>query len=157
VRRIGVLGRAMAVALLLGAGPSEAIMPFGPCDHPSVFTDAAINVVVVPYEADLQSGAAPAAKQVAVDLPLLIQSTAIGSIMKYGSVGAVGLVAGAGGECSAEAVWAKLDPQLTPGQALVLVWGSLFEEDGALYVQSCLRFARKGVAEGLSFEIGDEV
>ena len=148
-----------AMALLL-AWPAFAGVPFGSCSDPPFFADAALNVIVLPYYADVSSGADPLARRVAEELPLLLQSAALGSVMKYGGgIGSVGLVStsrDADGTCTVRSVLAKIEPDMKTGQALILVWGTLFEEDGALELQTYVRFMRKGIVEGLSFVVGPE-
>jgi DNA uptake protein ComE-like DNA-binding protein len=113
--------------------------------------------VVLPYDADVSATADPLARKVAEELPLLLQSAALRAVMKYGSVGSIGLVARPGQtDCTALEVLGKVEPRMQIGQALVLIWGTLFEEDGALEIQTYVRFLRKGSVEGLRFVVGGE-
>ncbi len=146
----------IALALLL-AGPARAGVPFGDCSRPPFFAGGALTVIVLPYDADVSEKADPDARRVAEELPLLLQSAALRSVMKYRSIGSVGLVARPGQkDCTARDVLGKIEPQMRTGQALILVWGTLFEEDDELELQTYVRFMRKGMVEGLSFVVGSE-
>jgi hypothetical protein len=150
-------GALLLVALvLLAPARGFAIAVQVPCDAPSVFSDAALNVVVLPYSqpATLRNADARAGRQLAS----LVELEAMLSVVKFGSVGLVQLVGDQ--RCTPEAVLDKLlgrvkgaREQLKPGNALVLVWGRIFESGGALYLQSYLRFLRRGTLEGFSLSL----
>jgi hypothetical protein len=127
------------------------------CEEPFVFRDAAVNVVVMPYndptEPERPLSAAGAR------LSYLLQADTLFSIVKFGSVGAVQMAPGS--ECKAPEVWAKLLGEkpgaratVKPGHGLVLVWGRLYEEGGSIYVQSYARFTRLGPPEAVTVRIG---
>lgn len=149
---------AVAALTLLLVASAHAGIPFGDCRRPPFFKGAALNVIVLPYDADISEQADPFSRRVAEELPLLLQSAALRSVMKYGGgIGSVGLVARPGQrDCTARDVLGKIEPQMETGEGLILVWGTLFEEDGALEFQTYVRFMRKGIAEGLRFVVGSE-
>jgi hypothetical protein len=129
----------IALGALVLAARLHAGMVNVRCEEPFVFRDAAVNVVVMPYndptEPERPLSAAGAR------LSYLLQADTLFSIVKFGSVGAVQMAPGS--ECKAPEVWAKLLGEkpgaratVKPGHGLVLVWGRLYEEGGSIYVQS---------------------
>ncbi len=149
--------RALAGILLLAlCAPRAATAgrPFGSCETPTIFRGGALNVIVLPYEYDPGGFRNPDAARVAAELPLLIQSATLAAIVKYSGVGATGLVnRSSDDECRSDEVLGKLDPMLENGQALVLVWGALYEDLGGLRIQTYVRFFRKGTLEALRFDV----
>lgn len=130
------------------------------CAHPFVFSDAAVNFVVLPYT-NTGSLARPLSKT-ASQLTLMIETDTIFSILKYGSVGAVRLTVRPGEQeqCKPDIVAAKLlgeklgaEQTIRPGHGLILFWGRLYEENKEIYVQSFARFLRKGVSENVSLPL----
>jgi len=155
MRRLGSV--LIIAALVCAPGAARAGRPFASCQHPEIFQGGALNVVVLPYEADLDENGNPTAVRVARELPLLIQSASLAAIVKYGSVGSIGLVNLEDDyHCTPDAVFGKVDAQMKDGQALVLVWGSLFENSGGLQVQTYVRLLRKGTRETARIEIGNQ-
>jgi len=155
---------AYCAALLLGAlvfaAPPVWAGANGDCAHPFVFSDAAVNFVVLPFtnSVSLERPLSGTASK----LTLMVQTDTIFSILKYGSVGAVRLNVRPGqqAECRPEIVAAKLlgekqgaEQTIRPGHGLILFWGRLYEEDREIYVQSFARFLRKGVSETVSLPL----
>jgi hypothetical protein len=137
--------------------------PHIPCSNPFVFSDAAVNVVVLPYDDTAVSEAT--SHNSGTQLALLVQMDVLSHILAYGNVGAVQMEAppGAGRDCSANVILAKLlgkdygaQAQIRPGHGLVLVWGLMYEEDDDLYVQTYARFLRRDVGEEILFSAGGQ-
>ena len=141
------------VALVMGlARPSEAGVQNIPCRRPFVFQNAAVNVVVLPYQS---APGLTAAGDLGEHLAGLLQLEVLRAIAKFGSVGAVQMV-GSEAECDPDLVVARLLGR-TPGAAatvrkghgLVVVWGRFYREGGNVFVQTFCRFLRSGVSETL--------
>lgn len=124
------------------------------CSDPVVFRGAAVNALVMPWRAEGDAFVLqPASRQVSslAHLQLLM------GMLPLGSVGAVDLVAQPGVVCDVDRVLERVSRvgveggTLAPGQAVLALWGRLFEQDGVLYVQTYLRFGRQG-ATGLAPE-----
>jgi hypothetical protein len=143
------------VSVAAGARPSEAGVANVPCRTPFVFRDAAVNVVVLPYESAVETGS-PAG--LGTRLAGLLQLEALRSIAKLGSVGAVQMV---GSDCDADLVVDRLlgkqpgaQATVRPGNGLVVVWGRLYSREGDLFLQTFCRFLRSGVDETLDLVAG---
>jgi len=151
--------------LLVGMVPAaQAGAPEVNCSKPFVFANAGVNAVVLPYT---YSGAPDRPLDAAgKELSSLIYLNTLFSILKFESVGAVQLVARNpvdSKECTDLIVLDKLlgkrpgaTTQILPGGGLVMLWGRIYEEDGNIYVQSYLRFLRRGVNEEVNFQTGEE-
>lgn len=130
-----------------------------PCETPSVFSGAAVNVVVLPYSmpASLKGSGA-----VGAQLGALVQLETVMSIAKYGSIGVTQLVGDAREECTPEIVLDKLlgrqggaRETLRQGSGLILVWGRIFESGPDLYLQSFVQFLRAGTNESIDVAVRD--
>jgi hypothetical protein len=140
-------------------GVAEAGAQNMPCRNPFVFPDAAVNVVVLPYEAP--PGIATVGGM-GERLSGLLQLEVLRSIAKFGSVGAVQMV-GAPADCDPEVVVAKLlgrapgaQTTLRKGQGLVAVWGRFYSEGGNVFVQTFCRLLRSGVDETFDLVVGGQ-
>ena len=121
-----------------------------PCKSPFVFKTAAVNVVVLPYEA---AQTLTPVGGLGDKLSSLLQQEILRSIAKFGSVGAVQMT-GTSAECNPDLVIAKLlgrtpgaKATLDKGKGLVVVWGRFYRQGGDLFVQTYCRFFRNGVEE----------
>ncbi len=153
--------RASLYALVLFAlpAPAWAIEIAVPCARPSVFSGAAVNVVVLPYSVPptLRSSSA-----VGEQLGALVQLETVLSIAKYGSIGVTQLVGNAQDECTPEIVLDKLlgkqggaRETMRPGSGLILIWGRIFESGADLYLQSFVQFLRPGTTETVEVTVRD--
>ena len=139
---------------LVLAAPAGAAMFNRPCSDPVVFRDAAVNAVVLPWRADGGSAALQAASR---QISSLAHLQLLMNMLPLGSVGAVDLVAEPGAVCDVDEVLARVSlggapgGRLARGQAVLAIWGRLFEQEGELFVQTYLRFARQGEG-GLALE-----
>ena len=129
-----------------------------PCSAPTVFPGAAVNVVVVPYSAPPEL---EGSRGVGLELARLVQAETLLSIARYGSVGTVQL--SIDGPCEPDTVLARLMGEapgaretVRPGHGLVLVWGRIFRDGEDIYLQSYIRFARRGDAGAVGVRIGSE-
>jgi len=164
IRRTGA-----ALAVLLGAagfltaGRGEAGM-MASCDQPAVFPGAGLNVVVLPYKADRAVGrplGGPARQ-----LGLLIQLNSLLTLGRYGSLGAVYLHAEADrDDCPEDLVADQLLDRkpgagkvVQPDRAIILLWGRIYQEGPDIYLQTYLRFLRRGRTDGIERRLpGGEV
>ena len=130
-----------------------------PCATPSVFSGAAVNVVVLPYSmpASLRGSGA-----VGAQLGALVQLETVLSIAKFGSIGVTQLVGDARAECTPEIVLDKLlgrqsgaRETMRQGSGLILIWGRIFESGPDLYLQSFIRFLRPGTPEAVEVAVRD--
>jgi hypothetical protein len=155
---------AIAVALVLTASARANAGALGvPCLHPLVFSGAAVNVLLLPYE---YAGDTAKVTKTSAQLSALAQLDTLFSIVKYGSVAAIQLVTETRSEapqCTAGIVARKLlgqepgaERQLATGQSAVLVWGRFYEASGQTYVQSYVRFiARDAPVDAIDASIED--
>lgn len=146
---------AVVASLAAGASPAGAGVANVPCRTPFVFRDAAVNVVVLPYESAAEIGSSAG---LGTRLAGLLQLQALRSIAKLGSVGAVQMV---GGDCDADLVVDRLlgkqpgaEATLRPGNGLVVVWGRLYSREGSVFLQTYCRFLRAGLDERLELMAG---
>lgn len=134
------------------AGPARAA-GMEPCSYASVFPGAALNALVLPYQAETRDGRPPppelqlASRQIAA----LVHLEVLMGLLKYPSIGAKHLWAEPGEVCDVDVIIGRItragaSGALRPGQGAVLVWGRLFEQAGEFYLQSYLRFVRQGGA-----------
>ena len=130
-----------------------------PCTRPFVFSGAAVNVVVLPYESAPQLATSGGLGE---RLAGLLQLEVLRSIAKYGSVGAVQMV-GAPKDCQPDVVIAKLLGQspgaaatVRKGHGLIVVWGRIFNEGGNVFVQTFSRMLRSGVDDSFDLVAGGQ-
>lgn len=156
-------GLAALVALQLAGMPSAAHAGADdvPCDAPLVFPGAAVNVVILPFA--VADGLPRASAEAGVEVARAIQRETLLAIVKFGSVGSVQLASEPGRPCSPEDVEAKLTgvrpgarATLRPGGGLVLVWGRLFRQGGDIYLQTFVRFVRRGQTERVVVRVGGQ-
>jgi hypothetical protein len=132
-----------------------------PCSAPAVFQGAAVNSFVLPYR---YVGSSPSdeLRRAGRQLAALVHFELLFSMLKYGEVGATDLLEEPGQTCNPEEVIRKVSSgsgpgAMRPGQTLVIVWGRLFEQGNQLYLQTYVRFLRRGdkgpVDEGLSYTL----
>jgi hypothetical protein len=130
-----------------------------PCSAPFVFSNAAVNAVVLPYSLPPALGSESAAGD---KLGALVQLETILSIAKFGSIGVVQLTNDARGSCTPEAVLDKLTGKrpgarqiMKAGNGLILIWGRIFQSGPDLFLQTYIRFVRPGIEESIELSVGD--
>jgi hypothetical protein len=130
------------------------------CSEAFVFPGSDVNLVVLPYVlggADesytLPHGSSAILEsEVGRDLAGLIQLDTLFSLSYPAGMAAIHLVPD-GSPCSPTDIREKITPMLMDGKGAVLLWGSVLEDDGDVYVQSYLEFFRKDRTETLSVEV----
>jgi hypothetical protein len=150
-----------ALTLLALPAHAWAIEIAVPCARPSVFSGAAVNVVVLPYSVPPSVRSSSA---VGEQLGALVQLETVLSIAKYGSIGVTQLVGDAQDECTPEIVLDKLlgrqggaRETMRPGSGLILIWGRIFESGADLYLQSFVQFLRPGTTETVDVSVRDRM
>jgi hypothetical protein len=147
------------VALLLAgwlwAGTAQAGGRL-PCEAPQIFSAAAVNVLVLPYR-DARTNRQDRGSA-GWRLATLVQQETLLALLKYQSIGVTELTAESG-LCDVRQVLQQVtrgqgNGQLAPGRALVVIWGRVYQEGEDIYVQSYLRFLRKGQAESVQATVG---
>ena len=140
-------GALVALAFAFSTTRVEAGAGNVPCTRPFIFSGAAVNVVVLPYESAPQLSSSGGLGE---RLAGLLQLELLRSIAKFGSVGAVQMV-GAPKDCQPDVVIAKLLGQspgaaatVRKGHGLIVVWGRIFNEGGNVFVQTFSRMLRFG-------------
>lgn len=152
LRADNVLIIAFVLACLIPR-PAQAGMIGRPCDDPSLFPNAAVNVVILPYEHPDSSRIPNSPKSIGSQLALLLQMNLLFEILDYGSVGVIQLVPTELMQwCNPADVWDRLSHQTAGG--IVMVWGKIFEDRGQLFIQSYERFAIGHSREQFGFNIG---
>ena len=124
-----------------------------PCEEARVFSDAAVNVLVLPYryEAKIRFDERSAGAR----LVALIQQETLFSMLKYGSVGATELISERGELCDVRDVLSRIirENTLRAGRGLAMIWGRIYEEESQLYVQSYIRFMRRDEQETIRIDL----
>ncbi|WP_057297265.1 hypothetical protein [Pelomonas sp. Root1217] len=143
------------------AAPARAGMFSRSCSDPVVFRGATVNALVLPWRVDVGAARLQAAGR---QISSLAHLQLLMGMLPLGSIGAVDLVGESGAICDVDEVLTRVSRDgveggtLAPGQAVVVIWGRLFEQDGELFVQTYVRFARQGraglVPERLSLNWG---
>lgn len=149
--------------ILLCTRSAFAMAPHSDCTAPFVFSDADVNVVVLPY----RSAADPHSPlgQIGQQLALLIKLEVFSHILDYGSVGAVQMEVPFHVDnvdsCEPRLVMQQVlgqapgaVAQITQGRGMVCVWGILYEEQDDVVVQTYVRYLRRGTSERVISKIG---
>lgn len=147
---------ALAALPMLCAAPANA-MDVRPCEDPAVFRDTPVNLLILPYTDAVEarrpvSGAARA-------LTVLMQQDSLIEMAKYEGIGIVNLVQFPGAPpCDPDAVWQRMSSGqgsqgVAPGRGIAMLWGRIYEEQGQLYIQSFVRFARAGREETIETSV----
>jgi hypothetical protein len=119
-----------------------------PCTDPVVFQDAAVNSFVLPYRY-VGNNPTPELERASRQISALVHFEVLFGLLKYGAVGGTDLVAIPHQLCDVERVITQVSTgtgpgTLKPGGTLVITWGRLFEQGDQLYVQSYVRFLKRG-------------
>ena len=141
--------------LLIALNPASAALTEQTCNDSSVFESAAVNIVVLPYE--YAGAAAPA--ETGERLSFLVQLETFFSAVKFGGVHVVRLVKSSG-SCEPDSIFTRLlggarynQKEVGKRKALVMIWGRIFEQGDDVFVQSYLRFTRKGMDKDIEFRV----
>ncbi len=157
--RLNVTLTTIAVLLLIPIGNVDAGEERVPADQPSVWTHAAVNAVILDYT--YTGSESERISETAQQLSLLIHRSVLYSIIKYGPIGATHIIKNGGKEhFQPHRVMNKIldlepgaESVIKPGHALVLLWGRLYEEGDDIYVQSYIRFLRRGIDETITLPL----
>jgi len=151
----------LVLALLVLPARAWAIEIAVPCETPSVFSAAAVNVVVLPYSVPASVGGR--STSVGEQLGALVQLETVLAIAKFGSIGVTQLVGDTRAGCTPEIVLDKLlgkqpgaRETMRQGSGLILIWGRIFESGPDLFLQSFIRFMRPGVDESIDVGVRDQ-
>ena len=135
----------LVVCLGVAVLPAKA-MDSRPCSDPAVFPDAAVNALVLPYRAADGPDQAPPLQSASRQVSALVHLQLLTGMLKYGSIGAVDLIANSARErCDVDDVLFTVSRSggggsggatLRPGRAVLVLWGRWFEQGGELYLQS---------------------
>jgi hypothetical protein len=157
-------GKGLARCTLLGALllMASGVLAGGklPCRQAGVFSDAAVNVLVLPYRySDRRTP--PTEHTVGARLASLIQQEALFSMLKYESIGVTELVSDDGALCDVNDVIRMVtSPQNSRrapvGSGLAIIWGRIYEDGDDIYVQSYVRFSVPGVANTITVRLRTE-
>ncbi len=155
-RQRAILARLVAavlgtVVLCVGGGASAGGRL--PCEEARVFSDAAVNALVLPYRYEARTRFDE--KSAGARLAALIQQETLFSMLKYGSVGATELISERGDVCDVRNVLSRITREntLRTGRGLAIIWGRIYEEDSQLYVQSYIRFLRRDEQETIQINL----
>lgn len=157
----------LVLILALSAPPKVAWAGGGaPCFEPFVFSHSDVNIVVVPYTLRGpdkrynygQNTFGRGSDSLAGRLSQVMQLDALFSLRYPAGMAAVYLQ-GEAEECAADKVLARIldageGNTIAPGKGLVLLWGRFFELGDEIYVQSYVRFFRRGRQERLALDLG---
>ena len=124
-----------------------------PCQDLRIFSKAAVNALVLPYRYEKPIAFDP--RSAGSRLAALIQQETLFSMLKYGSVGATELVSENGRVCDVREVISRIgrEKMLTPGYGLAIIWGRIYEEQQQVFVQSYIRFLRRGEEETIQVDL----
>jgi len=150
----------VALALVVLPARALAIEIAVPCETPSVFSAAAVNVVVLPYS--LPSTFTGPSTNAGEQIAGLVQLETVLAIAKFGSIGVTQLVGDTRRGCTPDIVLDKLlgrqggarEP-MRLGSGLILIWGRIFQSGSDLFLQSFIRFLRAGIDESVDIAVRD--
>ena len=127
---------------LLCVAPLANAVGFARCGgRPFAFKDADVNVVILPY---FQSGqSSHDLSGLGSQLALLVKLDTLYRAMTYDKWGIV-LLAGPKEQCKPETIAFDLllSGMVHPGSRLIVVWGTLYQQDENVYVQTFARYYR---------------
>ena len=149
---MGLFATVLGIALLCAAEDASAGGRL-PCEQARVFSDAAVNALVLPYRTEAKVSFNE--KSAGARLAALIQQETLFSMLKYGSVGATELVSERGDLCDVRNVLLRITREntLRAGRGLAMIWGRIYEEESQLYLQSYIRFLRRDEQETIQVDL----
>jgi hypothetical protein len=120
--------------------------------HLEVFSSASVNVFVMPFEVPPELGEDIQAN--APKLQRLVQMEVLLSLLGTGGIGVMRYLGDEKDEKVAiDAILGNRSGAVTTvreGNGLVFVWGRFYQEDDSIFVQTYVRFVRRGVDESIS-------
>jgi hypothetical protein len=159
VRRFRWYAAAITIGILVLSEQAQA-GGAEPCTDPVAFEEASVNAVVLPFENQSpRDDAFQGGVELGEQLSALAQAEVLMSMLKYGSVGATRLYSPSWRPCNPLWVVDRLTHgehgTVQAGHGLVLIWGRIYVEDSRIYLQSFLRFLRRGVTESITVTLPD--
>lgn len=153
----------LTAVLSCGAHSALAMAVHSDCTAPFVFSDADVNVVVLPYRSAAESF--EPLGQIGQQFALLAKLDVFSHVLDYGSVGAVQMevpvhvdnMAGCEPELVMRQVLGQAPgamKQIAKGHGIVFVWGILYEEQDDIIVQTYARYLRRDTPEILHLKAG---
>lgn len=131
----------VAIACVARAGDMS------PCDRPTVFEQASVQVFVLPYHATGKLTAQGRA------LATIAQRHVLFAALKYPSIGIIELT-GDAKECTYQKISQRVTDRLRDGQTAIFMWGHLYEQADAIRLQSSVAFAKRGSVDALQWDLG---
>lgn len=161
-KRLGTTVATVMVLLMVLTGVTNAGRERVPASNPSVWSQAAVNAVILQYTYTGKDS--HYLSETAERLSLLIHRSVLYSIIKYNSVGATQIVMeGSKEDMQPETIFKQildLEPGarsvVEQGRALVFLWGHLYEEGDNIYIQSYIRFLRRGITETVTLPLASQ-
>jgi hypothetical protein len=141
ILRWSLAALAMATACIARAGDMS------PCDRPTVFEHASVQVFVLPYSATGKLTAPGRA------LATIAQRHVLFAALKYPSIGIIELT-GDPKRCSYRQVAERVTGRLRKGQTAIFVWGRMFEQGDTIRLQSTVAFTKHGSTDTLEWDLG---
>ena len=132
------------------ASPMAIAGAKSPCDTPTLFRDAGVQVLILPYESERQLSPQAAA------LATLMQRHVLFAALKYRSI-AVTELTERDGPCRPDLLISKVIGALKPGQFAIVLSGQLFEQRDRIHLKSIVTvLAGAGMAKPLVWPLGGD-
>jgi hypothetical protein len=139
--------RSLLLLSLLGAASGAAdAMEQTPCEDPTVFSGAKVQVFIFPYESE--RALTPQARALAT----LMVRHVLFAALKYPSIGVAELTE-SGSYCRYEPVAKQVRSRLQPGQTAIFLYGQVFEQGGNVYLKSSVSVASDAGNEQLRWSL----
>ena len=133
----------IAIACVARAGDMS------PCDRPTVFEHASVQVFVLPY---LATGKLTAQGRA---LATIAQRHVLFAALKYPSIGVIELT-GDAKDCTYQRIAQRVISRLRKGQTAIFVWGRMFEQGDSIRLQSTVAFTKQGAVDTLTWDLGGD-
>lgn len=118
-----------------------------PCDRPTVFEHASVQVFVLPYQATGKLTAQGRA------LATIAQRHVLFAALKYPSIGIIELT-GDAKACTYQNIAQRVTGRLRDGQTAIFMWGRMFEQADAIGLQTTVAFTKRGSVDKLEWDLG---
>ena len=158
MRRGAPVWRALALALSMLVSEKAAAGIITDCSDPMIFEGSDVNLVIVPYTINAPNlRLRPNSLELwenegARALSTLIQFDTLHALHFPADMAVVQLFS-ASDECTIDVARSRVRDKLSDGKGVVLLWGSLVEHDGEIFVQSYVEFFRKNEISSAQFSI----
>ncbi len=148
-----VLIRVYFAAILAGLMTPAYATLRGDCRDAQIVKSADVNVVIMEYGASSANSSVQEAEE---KLLAFIEFDALLSVIQYRDAALIELrrpqepTSLFNGPCAPELVADRLFHQLEPGHSIIFLWGNLFSDDDAIFVQSFIEVRRASPKRVLS-------